>query len=286
MTGNDADDTTDGGIRPHKLRWLNGLTHPITGQLLQGESWNPVTGCTAVSQGCINCWARRTSTTRLRGKGLNFQHFSPHFYQGRLSQPLRWRKPRAVFTCGMGDLFHEQFTDKQIAAIFGVMAQAHQHLFIILTKRIQRALEGAQWWLYDATIAWPLPHVWLLASIENQETADERIPQLLQVPAALHGVSLEPMLGPVDLHLEAEIMFDGAPDFDGVEVGTRADILQWVICGGENGPGARPCDSAWVRSIRDQCVAADVLFYFKGYGTQGGRRGRELDGRRWEETPR
>ncbi len=265
-------DSRYGGIKQDPISWMNGLVHPETGEHLQGARWSPVTGCTADYPCWSRCWARKLSVERM---GVNprfppevadtYARFAPTLHPDRLSQPLHWRKPRVVLTCGMGDLFHEQINKHDIATIFGVMAQACQHLFIILTKRVQRALEWLQWGLYDATIVWPLPNVWLGTSISNQAEADERIPLLLQVPAALHLVSVEPMLGPVDLMLDETVLFD-TEDPNAVEGGTRADILRWVICGGETQSGARPCDPAWVRDIRDQCIRAGVAFHFKGWG--------------------
>lgn len=238
------------GTKQDPISWMNGLQHPETGELLRGARWSPVTGCTADYPCWARCWARKLSVERMAHLGPHYQHFTPTFHPDRLSQPLHWRQPRAVFTCGMGDLFHEKISGQDIATVFGVMAQASQHLFIILTKRVQRALEWSQWVLHDATIPWPLPNVWLLTSVSNQEDYNNRIRIFEQTPAALHGISVEPMLGPVDLRLS----------------GTMADILRWCIAGGETQPGARPCDPAWVRGLRDQCIRAGVPFHFKSWG--------------------
>lgn len=283
---NSKENRRSNGTKQDPISWMNGLPHPETGEPLRGARWSPVTGCSGEQMPCRpRCWARRLAVGRM---ALNpafkpeiadaYARFAPTFHPDRLGHPLRLRAPRAFFTCGMGDLFDEQIRGQDIATIFGVMAQANQHLFIILTKRVQRALEWSQWGLNDATIQWPLPNVWLGTSVSNQAEADEHIPLLLQVQAALHLVSVEPMLGPVDLTMTC-LDRNADPAIWG------PGRLGWVICGGETQPGARPCDPTWVRDLRDQCVRAGVPFHFKGWGTGGELRGRELDGRTWEQVP-
>lgn len=209
--------------------------------------------------------------------------------KSKLGEPLGWKKPRRVFVNSMSDLFHESVPFETIAAVFGVMAACPQHTFQVLTKRPARMLEwfawieragasfvrrgvnacrGVRWyaWCYEAGVepnagrpwAWPLPNVWLGVSAEDQTTADERIPLLLQTPAAKRFVSLEPLLGPIDL----ERPWAPSPVVDGV----CPPMLNWVIVGGESGPSARPMHPDWARSLRDQCQRAGVPFFFKQWG--------------------
>ena len=280
------------------------------------ETWNPVTGCTKVSEGCRNCYAERMSK-RLRGRfGYPADDpFAVTLHPDRLDQPLRWRKPRRVFVCSMGDLFHEDVPDEFIAAVFGVMAACPQHTFQLLTKRPERMAEWFRWlvkadeesWethgycVYEArqysganipypdVTPWPLPNVHPGTSIEDQPTADERIPWLLECPAAVRFVSCEPLLGPVSFRWSKwyEYYPDGwrergetQNEYDGLR------RLSQVIVGGESGPGARPMDLDWARSIRDQCQAAGVPFFFKQVGGRTPKaNGRLLDGREWNEMP-
>jgi len=250
--------------------------------------WNPVTGCTKVSAGCANCYAERMAKRFPQIHGLDFMPAYPDYigptdadpvpfsrvvlHPDRLDQPPHWRKPRRVFVCSMGDLFHEDVPVSFIRDVWRVMANATHHTFMILTKRPKRMVEvvGGQNLIFS-------PHIQLGVSVENQETADERIPLLLQTPAAVRFVSVEPMLGPVDLRRGRWIPFyqtaDEEPDEDPREVGyppesvyTKTGKLDWVICGGETGPGARPMRPDWARSLRDQCQAAGVPFFFKHWG--------------------
>lgn len=174
--------------------------------------------------------------------------FKITFHPDRLDQPLRWKKPRRIFVVSMGDLFHEDVTDKQIDGIFERMTHPmmgmDHHTYLILTKRPERILAGHQ----EHFAEWP--NIWLGVTCENQQAADERIPILLQIPAAVRFVSCEPMLSEID--------FSHLPE-SGAE-------LDWVICGGESGPGARPMHPDWARSIRDYCQAAGVPFFFKQWG--------------------
>jgi protein gp37 len=239
-------------------------------------TWNPVTGCTKVSDGCKHCyaerqWARLAANPATRYHGRKFTDVQEH--GDILDQPLRWKKPRRIFVDGMSDLFHPDVSDRFIADVFGVMAACPQHTFQVLTKRPERmrkligagcmgrfesdAEEAAA--LYtDALPDWPLPNVWLGVSVEDQATADERIPLLLDTPAAVRWVSCEPLLGPVDLRPYLDWSFAFADM-------SRPD-LDWVVVGGESGPKARPIHPDWVRSLRDQCAAADVPFLFKQWG--------------------
>ena len=235
------------------------------------ETWNPVTGCTKVSPGCRHCYAERFSE---RFRGVPGHPYEPGFdltlRPERLSKPLGWKKPRRVFVNSMSDLFHEDVPDEFIDRVFVVMSLAQRHTFQVLTKRAERmreycsspetlgrivadtaeVLDGID----NAVVAishhedgfrgirWP--HVWLGVSVEDQKRADERIPLLLETPAAVRFVSAEPLLGPVDF-------------------GEALDQIDWVIVGGESGPGARPMDPEWARFIREQCHASRIPFFMK-----------------------
>lgn len=254
-------------------------------------TWNPITGCTPVSEGCQHCYAKRMAN-RLAGRfGYpKNEPFSLTFHRDHLFDPMNWKKPKRIFVCSMGDLFHVDIMIEWFENIFSVINNCRQHTFIILTKRPQN-IEPA---FYDTNILGGgdyLPNVHLGVSVENQQRADERIPILLRIPAAKRIINIEPMLGPVDLSKYFNSM----------------DLLGWnyidgVIVGGESGPGARPMHPDWVRSVRDQCVKAGTPFFFKQWGestpiyqpiikktvmVKVGKKqaGRLLDGREWNELP-
>lgn len=222
------------------------------------KTWNPVTGCTKVSQGCKNCYAERIYE-RFNGKG-SFKNVICH--DDRLMDPTRWRKPSMVFVNSMSDLFHEDVPFKFIYEVFLIMQKAHWHTFQILTKRADRMV---QFYKEYAQIIDALPNVWVGVSVEDQKTADERIPLLLQVPTAVRFLSCEPLLGPINLKLfEGPVLswkLQRLEKRQGVSKG-----IDWVICGGESGPGSRPMHPDWARSLRDQCKAAGVSFFFKQWG--------------------
>lgn len=275
------------------------------------STWNPVTGCTKVSQGCKNCYAERV-WNRLSAPGQPYEgrpFTDVRCHPERLDQPLRWRRPRQIFVNSMSDLFHEGVPFEFIDKVFAVMALAWTHTFQVLTKRPERALEylktlpsragiGKQWLVIDVSDPdrvlgvfrgreWPLPNVWLGVSAEDQATARERIQLLLETPAAMRFVSLEPLLGPIDLR--GIDIHCPTPDFGGgFCIGQCPDRrrLDWIIVGGESGPRARPMHPDWVRSIRDQCLAEQVPFFFKQWGGRTPKAGgKTLDGREWTETP-
>lgn len=246
--------------------------------------WNPTTGCSKVSAGCANCYAER-EWHRLAGNpkttyyGRKFNEVACH--PERLDQPLQWKRPRKIFVNSMSDLFHEDVPDGFIDKVFAVMSDAAQHTFMILTKRPDRMMKYLSpdnprytakeiYYLtkkvagkFDCDLHWPLPNVWLGVSVENQAAADERIPLLLQTRARMRFISVEPLLGPVDLSpwLGISRYEEGAA----WARDTGAD-LDWVITGGESGPGARPMHPYWVQSLRDQCQTAGVPYFFKQWG--------------------
>lgn len=222
-------------------------------------TWNPVRGCTKVSPGCKHCYAE-TFAERFRGvKDHPFEHgFDLRLVPKALDLPLRWRASRRIFVNSMSDLFHEEVPLAYICRVFDVMQRASQHQFQVLTKRAERMAELAD----KLSIS---SNVWMGVSVENAQYTS-RIGALRGVNAAVRFLSIEPLLGPL-------------PALD-------LDRIHWVIVGGESGPGARPMNPDWVRSIRDQCQKAGVHFFFKQWGgVQKHRTGRTLDGRTWEEMP-
>ncbi len=228
----------------------------------QGRTWNPVTGCSKISPGCQNCYAERMSK-RLAGRfGYpKDEPFRVTLHPERLEEPLRWRKPQMVFVCSMGDLFHEDVPFEFVEEVRAVMVRCPQHTFQLLTKRSERMLEFARWMAdgdHISTAEWPR-NVWLGVTAENQEQADKRIPVLLQIPAAVRFVSVEPMLGPIDLYSYLIIGTDQPGSI-------MRNGLDQVICGGETGPKARPMHPDWARILRDQCQSAGVPFFFKSWG--------------------
>lgn len=270
-------------------------------------TWNPVTGCTKVSSGCTNCYAETFSERFRGTPGHYFENgFDVQLRPAKLDQPLRWRKPRRIFINSMSDLFHEDVPDEFIDRVFAVMALARRHTFQLLTKRPQRMREylssaedrivetiafeadpllahleatemGGNWqgpqigdegrvelrgYFEDIEMPWPLPNVMLGVSVEDQRSADERIPLLLDTPAAVRFLSCEPLLGRVQLGVGGEF-FDYGCGRD-AQGNPRID---WVICGGESGPKARPCDVAWMRSIVGQCKRSDVPVFVKQLGS-------------------
>jgi len=257
-------------------------------------SWNPIqakikgkTGrgyhCTKCSPGCDNCYAEATNI--LRGNGLPFDGRATDFelVTNTLEAPLHWKKPRRVFVQSMGDLFHELLPFKLIDEVFKVMARCPQHTFMLLTKRPEMMLGYLKWICGaigpDISELVAPANVWWGVTTENQEQADRRIPVLLQIPAAVRFVSVEPMLGPVNLEYMCVDKYD-YPGFYQVDAlrGHVTDMgrlcpdvnkLNWIICGGESGPKARPMHPGWARSLRDQCERSEVPFFFKQWGEWG-----------------
>ncbi len=266
-------------------------------------TWNPITGCTMVSAGCTNCYAMGLAATRMKNHpsragltrmtgGRAVWTGEVRFNEGWLDQPLHWTRPRQIFVCAHGDLFHESVPDEWIDRIFAVMALTPRHTYQVLTKRPERARAylGApiggttrRNWVTSAigqqtgksrvaSFDWPLPNVWLGTSVEDQATADTRIPHLLATPTAVRFLSAEPLLGPLELsavkHREGYAIdaLSGVLTDLGVPFQDAPGKLDWIICGGESGKDARPMHPDWARSLRDQCVAAGVPFFFKQWG--------------------
>jgi protein gp37 len=223
------------------------------------STWNPVTGCTKVSPGCKHCYAERMAK-RLEAMGQpNYADgFQVRMHEHAVQLPLTWRKPRTIFVNSMSDLFHNAVPVDFIRRVFDVMEKANWHQYQLLTKRSERLLE------LDSQLAW-LPHIWMGVSVENQDYAF-RIDHLRKIRAHVKFLSLEPLLGPL-------------PDLDLARI-------DWVIVGGESGPGARPMETSWVTDIRDQCSRSKTPFFFKQWGgVHKKRAGRELEGRTWDELP-
>lgn len=223
-------------------------------------TWNPVRGCTKVSPGCAHCYAE-TFAERWRGvPGHAYeQGFDLRIVPLQLVKPLHWKRPRRIFVNSMSDLFHKDVPDKFIDAVFVVMEACSQHTFQVLTKRAERMRQYVGW-RYGKREGGPgsrIParNVWLGVSVENQKYADERIPHLLNTPAAVRFLSCEPLLGPIDI---GSVRDNGSQD--------ALCFVDWVIVGGESGPKARPMHPDWAHSIRAQCVAAGVPFFFKQWG--------------------
>lgn len=252
-------------------------THPPG---YKGETWNPVTGCTKVSAGCKHCYAEGVAHRWWGDRKFT----DVRCHEDRLEQPIRWRKPRCVFVNSMSDLFHEDVPDEFIARVFQEMRCAGKHYFLVLTKRPERMkafLEGCSnagnlgWITHNGTPpksyggnglivgtnkTWPLPNVGLGVSVENQATADARIPLLLRTPAAMRFVSYEPALGPVDFRADPEWL---SGEMGYLKGGPKLDQ---IIVGGESGPGARPFNVEWARNTVRQCKAAGVACFVKQLG--------------------
>jgi protein gp37 len=223
------------------------------------STWNPVTGCTKISAGCAHCYAERMAK-RLKAMGRHRyrNEFKVTLQPDMLDTPLHWKRPRMIFVNSMSDLFHDDIPADYIAKVFAVMQDAQQHTFQVLTKRPERALELA------ADLPWP-DNVWMGTTVENADYL-HRIRSLVQIPAKIRFLSLEPLLGPIP-----KLPLKG---------------IHWVIVGGESGPEARPIESKWVFQIRDQCQKNGVPFFFKQWGgINKSSAGRELNGRLWDEMP-
>lgn len=258
-------------------------------------TWNCLRGCTRVSEGCRFCYAMliaaRFSKPGQAYEGLAYFDNDGHpHWTGRvrlveelLDQPLRWKRPRRIFVNSMSDLFHGSISDEDIWRVLWVMRKAHWHTFQVLTKRPDRMLEllrGTNNWGANIRLKQAWNNVWLGVSVEDQKTADERIPLLLETPAAVRWISAEPLLGNIDLSqwlatpvvcvTNKAISPDTAQAIKQLaQAAARRQgwaTLNWVVAGGESGNHARPMHPAWAQSLRDQCAAAGVPFFFKQWG--------------------
>jgi len=229
-----------------KIEWTN-------------TTWNPVTGCTKISSGCSNCYAKRMSE-RLKAMGQpNYKNgFKVTLQPHMLNRPLEWKKPRMIFANSMSDLFHKDIPLDYIQKVFSVMCEAEQHIFQVLTKRSHRLKKLVRYL--------PCPeNVWMGVTVENEDYI-YRIENLCRTDARIKFISFEPLLSSI-------------PNFD-------IDEINWIIVGGESGPGARPMEKEWVIDIRDRCIQADVPFFFKQWGgTNKKKAGRILNGRTWDQMP-
>lgn len=230
------------------------------------ETWNPISGCTPISDGCINCYAARMSK-RLAGRfGYPAKEpFSVTLHQDVLNKPFEWKLPKIIFVCSMGDIFHPDVPDEWIDRVFSVMTEAHWHTYLVLTKRPERMRKYLCDLYDDDEIAMchsvPFRNVWCGVTAENQARADERIPVLLATPAVKRFVSVEPMLSDIHLHHSWA-------------------SLDWVICGAETGPGKREMKDEWAVSLHEQCHNFLIPFFFKkdssGNSSLRGREYREM----------
>lgn len=223
------------------------------------STWNPLTGCTKVSAGCMNCYAERMSR-RLKAMGQeNYRNgFKLTMHPQVLNKPLQWKSPQMIFVNSMSDLFHKGVPAAFVLEVFDVMRRASWHTFQVLTKRAARLQQ------LDSMIDWP-NNVWMGVSIENTSVA-WRADHLRETNAHVKFLSLEPLLGPL-------------PNLD-------LSGIDWVIVGGESGPKARPLEQEWVIEIKDQCLSSGTPFFFKQWGGVNKKRaGRLLDGRTWDEMP-
>jgi protein gp37 len=222
-------------------------------------SWNPITGCSKVSEGCRHCYAEKMAL-RLKGMGVaKYRNgFEVTIHPDTLETPLTWKKPQVVFVNSMADMFHSDIPFEFVQRVFNVMARADWHIFQILTKRSKELVRKAP------DLDWP-PNIWMGVTVENAHYT-YRIDDLRKIPTAVRFLSMEPLLGPV-------------PDMD-------LSGIDWVIVGGESGPGARPMKREWVLEIQSQCARQGTAFFFKQWGGVNKKAaGRLLQGRTWDEVP-
>lgn len=287
---------------PSNIEWTGESWNPIRARTPDGKvGWH----CEHASPGCQHCYAETQNIARRFDLGTGLPYKPGHrkdagtfLDEAALLKPLGWKEPRTIFVCSMTDLFADFVTDAMIDRVFAVMALCPQHTFQVLTKRSARMREYLSAWSGDWSrtdaiweqihrlieagagdpgdreIALPFPNVWLGVSVEDQQRADERIPDLLATPAALRWISAEPLLGPVDLRM---LHHDGVTNINaltgdhGVNLPLmgRGPGIDWVVAGGESGKDARPMHPDWPRALRNQCAAADVPFFFKQWGEFG-----------------
>ena len=235
-----------------KIEWTN-------------KTWNPVTGCTKISSGCKNCYAERMAR-RLAGRAGYPEapdHFDVTLRPDRLGQPLRWKQPLMIFVCSMGDLFHEDVPPSFIFRVFNIIALNPRHTFQILTKRTERMMTILDFYYNTYTNDIPFSNVWLMTTVENQAAADLRLPWLINTPAVVRGVSCEPLLEKVNLH-------------------SGLGYIDWVIAGGETGPGARQIKPQAVYGLRVKCHLWHIPFFFKSWGGVSKKNGWVIDGETYQ----
>lgn len=223
------------------------------------STWNPITGCTKISEGCLNCYAERMAH---RLQAMSQEKYKKGFeltlHPKELTKPLSWKKSHIIFVCSMSDLFHKDVPDEYIQNVFDVMNKAHWHTFQVLTKRSDRLAS------ISTKLKWT-PNIWMGVTVESQKYTS-RISDLIQVPASVRFLSVEPMIGPIDNLPLKEV--------------------DWVIVGGESGPGARYLNPDWVLSVKDQCLDSKVPFFFKQWGGVNKKKnGRLLEGVTWSQQP-
>jgi protein gp37 len=237
-----------------KIEWVRNLDGT------QGKTWNPITGCTKISRGCLNCYAERIAK-RLAGRhGYHLDHpFILTLHPNRLIQPLSWNKPLMVFVCSMSDIFHDEVPDSYILQTLEIIKRTPQHIYQILTKRSKRMLKFSR-----KIRNWP-ENVWIGVTVEASEYK-ERIDLLRQIKAPIRFLSCEPLLDDLGI--------------------LNLERIDWVIVGGESGWNSRPMHSEWAASIRDQCLKGNIPYFFKQWGGSNKKAaGRRLEGKEWSQMP-
>jgi len=309
-------------VRDHKLlmNYLNFKDEKMSTKIeWTNETWNPIIGCSKISEGCKNCYAEKMAcrlasmehnlsaydyryvvdgTEYMKPKKWNGKTF---FAESQLQKPLKLKKPRKIFVCSMGDLFHESVSFEDILKVYDIFCQCPQHTFQILTKRPERMKLFFIWLasevkksgldsipsqsrnLFDYLSI--LDNVWLGVTAENQEQANKRIPILLQTPAKVKFVSVEPMLGEIDLFNVDNEINQKMSEINNEELLFSADYIDWVICGGETGGNARMIKREWVEYLQEQCEASGVPFFFKSWGGKN-KNDSLVNGREFKEFPK
>lgn len=247
------------------------------------STWSPIVGCDKISTGCAHCYAEQFAKRLVNNPNPKIADkymsvISPNGWTGRinfkeseLDKPLKWKKPRMIFVCSMGDLFHESVPFEWIGKIFSKMIMCEWHTFQVLTKRPGRIIDYLKWyWEEEGYTLQNMPelpsNIWIGVTAENQEQANKRIPILLQIPAKVHFISAEPLLNNIDLEKYWLCRNGNEYPFRSLSEEFRTkyiDLLDWVIAGPETGPGKRPMKKEWIESLYDQCKAANVPFFDK-----------------------
>lgn len=245
------------------------------------KTWNPVTGCTKISEGCKNCYAEKMAK-RLQAMGSRkyANGFEITCHPDSLGDSLKWKKPSMVFVDSMSDLFHGDISFTFIERIWDTIFDCPQHTFQILTKRPDQLIKFANWLAHSKNRRFAYENVWLGVSVENQQRANERIPLLLKTPAAVRFISCEPLLGPISLPEVNEVIGKSGVDC------TYSTGIDWLIAGCESGPKRRPADINWFRSLQFQCAEARIPFFLKQIDIKGKLvKMPQLDGVIWDQMP-